>query len=443
MVRALFMISVNTKFPTDSHGWAELLPERRARQALSGSHRVPWVVVGAGLTGLACARRLGELHPDQEILLLDARQVGQGASGRNSGFAVATSQFPGGVVLKQIENYRRVNRINREGLDLLSAQVSRNAIDCQWCEQGIYHTAADRLAMKEYEHFLHYLETLEIDHRVLDKTALHDRLGTDLYQVGIHVTGGALLQPAALVRGLADTLPANVRLHEQSPALKIEDGKPLTLHLATGEVKTDKLILAMNYEAPTLGFLRRYIIGSTLSGSFTRVLSKQELASLGSLSEWGVISLHAGGATLRLTRDHRLCIRNTAEYHGAMLLSDKKLAQRQPIHRAAFDKRFPQLAQVAFEFSWSGVEGISRNGTNFFGRQRDNIYLAGGYNGSGISRGTAFGTAIADYASGETSRAVSDCLASIPGAWIPPWPLLDIGAFFTVHSRFRGVGLDR
>ncbi|MFA9419904.1 MAG: NAD(P)/FAD-dependent oxidoreductase [Gammaproteobacteria bacterium] len=401
------------------------------------------MVIGAGLTGLASARRLGELHPDEEILLLDARLVGQGASGRNSGFAVATSQFPGGVVPDQVENYRRVNRINQAGLDLLRAQVAENAIDCQWCEQGIYHTAADRMATEEYKHFIRYLETLEINHTPLDKIGLHDRLGTGLYRAGVHVAGGALLQPAALVRGLAHTLPANVRLHEQSPVLKIEDGKPLTLQLAAGEVKTDKLILAMNYEASTLGFLRPYLVGSTLSGSFTRVLSSEELASLGSETEWGVISLHGGGATLRLTRDHRLCIRNTAEYHGSKLLSDKKLARRQAIHREGFDKRFPQFAQVPFEYSWSGVEGISRNGTNFFGRQRNNIYFAGGYNGSGVSRGTAFGTAIADYASGETSQAISDCLASAPAAWMPPGPLLDIGAFFTVRARFRGVGLDR
>ena len=299
------------------------------------------------------------------------------------------------------------------------------------------------MAIKEHNHFLRYLETLGIEHTPLDRTALNERLGTSLYQVGIHVAGGALLQPAALVYGLADTLPANVKLFEQSPVLKIEDGKPLTLQLAAGEVKTDNLILAMNYEVSTLGFLRPYLTGSTLSGSFTRVLSKPELASLGSQTEWGVISLHGGGATLRLTRDHRLCIRNTAEYHGSKLLSDQELAHRQAIHRSAFDKRFPQLAQVPFEYSWSGVEGISRNSTNFFGRQRDNIYLAGGFNGSGISRGTAFGTAIADYASGETSQTVNDCLASAPGAWMPPRPFLDIGAYFKVYTRFRGVGLDR
>jgi glycine/D-amino acid oxidase-like deaminating enzyme len=437
------MTITENKFPTDKHGWAELLPERQACRPLNGAHRVPWVVVGAGLTGLASARRLAELHPDQKILLLDARRVGQGASGRNSGFVVATSQFSGGVVPSQIGNCRRINRINQTGLDLLSAQVSGNDIDCQWCRQGFYHTAADCSAISEYQHFLQYLDTLEVDHQLLDKTVLHERLGTDLYQVGIHIADGALVQPAALVCGLADTLPANVRLHEESPVLKIEDGKPMTLRLATGEVKTDKLILATNYESATLGFLRPYLTGSTLAGSFTRILTKQELASLGSLDEWGAISLHSGGATLRLTRDHRLSIRNTAEYHGSTLLSDRELASRRAIHRAAFDKRFPQLAQVPFEFSWSGVEGISRNGTNFFGRQRENIYLAGGYNGSGVSRGTAFGAAIADYASGEDSQTVSDCLESRPGARMPPRPFLDIGAFFTVRSRFRGVGLDR
>jgi len=437
-------MSLNSSdFPTDLHGWAELLPERSVRLPLRGKHRHDWVVVGAGLTGLACARRLAELHPDQQILLLDARQVAQGASGRNSGFVVASSQFSGRPEQGQIEHYRRINRINQAGLGLLDKLVINNSIECQWRRDGFYHTAADHRALREHGYYLRYLDMLQAEHQPLDKTALQELLGTSHYQAGVHIADGALVQPAALVRGLADSLPGNVSLHEQSPVLQIEQGKQVTLHLADAEVKADNVILATNYEAPALGFLGSYIVGSTLAGSFTRKLSPQELESLGSLDEWGAISLHSGGATLRLTRDHRISIRNTAEYHGSRLLSDTELSRRQAMHRVAFDKRFPQLAQVEFEYAWSGVEGISRNGTNFFGRQRENIYLAGGYNGSGVSRGTAFGTAIADYASGETSQTVSDCLASVPGSRIPPRPLLDVAAFFTVRSRFRGVGLDR
>jgi glycine/D-amino acid oxidase-like deaminating enzyme len=435
--------SSDSGFATDPHGWAELLPDRPGRQPLSGNHRVPWAVVGAGVTGLACARRLAELHRDEEILLLEARLVGQGASGRNSGFAVAVSQFHGGFEAGQAGNFRRINRLNQAGLDLLRTQVSDHAIDCQWQESGFHHTAADQTSARECRNFLHYLEALEIPHTPLDPGDLRVRLGTDLYQSGVHVPQGALLQPAALVRGLADSLPENVTLAEQSPVLGIGNGAPLVLRLADGEVRADNLVLATNYEAGKLGYLRRYLTGTTLSGSFTRTLSDDERASLGNLAEWGVLSLHAGGATVRLTADGRICLRNTAEYHGSALLSDQKLAQRQAIHRAGFEKRFPQLAHVPFEFAWSGVEGISRNGTNFFGRQRDNIYLAGGFNGSGVSRGTAFGTALADYASGGQSPLIDDCLASAPGSWFPPRPFLDIGAFFTVRSRFKGIGLDR
>jgi glycine/D-amino acid oxidase-like deaminating enzyme len=437
------MTKTNNTFMTDSHGWSELLPPRHPRSRLPANRRVAWAVIGAGLTGLACARRLAALHPDQEILLLDARCVGQGASGRNSGFAVATSQFNGEFDKNQLDNYRRVNRINAAGLELLNTQVVAHGIDCQWQREGFIHTAVDQMAMREYEYFRRYLEALEIKHRLLDAGDLEQRLGSGFYRAGIQIGDGALLQPAALVRGLADSLPDNVQLHEQSAVREIVDGGQVKLRLGGVDVIADKIVVATNYEAPRLGLLRRYLIGSTLAGSFTRVLSEVERASLGDLTEWGALSLHGGGATVRLTRDRRIKIRNTAEYHGGRLLSDGELAQRQATHRAAFEKRFPQLAHVSFEFAWSGVEGISRNGTNFFGRQRNNIYYAGGYNGSGVSRGTAFGTAIADYASGADTQTVSDCLASAPGAWIPPRPLLDIGAFFKVRSRFRDVGLDR
>jgi len=126
----------NYHFATDQHGWAELLPERKPSAPLQGRHRVAWAVIGAGLTGLAAARQLATLHPGEEILLLDARCVGQGASGRNSGFVVATSQFNGGFDTSQLDNYRRVNRINRAGLDLLDAQVGANEIECQWRREG-------------------------------------------------------------------------------------------------------------------------------------------------------------------------------------------------------------------------------------------------------------------------------------------------------------------
>ena len=430
-------------FPTDRHGWSELLPARQACSSIEGNVRVPWVVVGAGLTGLSSAQRLAELHPNDEIILLDARLVGQGASGRNSGFAVGVSHFPGKFHSDQTVNFARINRINQAGLGILDQNINTLAIDCQWDNSGFHHGAADTASVNEQKNFITYLNAMEVEHSSLDQQTMHARFGTKLYQAGVHVNQGALVQPAALVRGLADGLPSNVKLVENCPVLKLNPGNTLRLQISNGEITTDKLIMATNYEAPKLGFLRRRLIGSTLSGSFTRVLTEQELASLGSHKDWGIISLHGGGATLRLTKDGRICLRNTAEYSGGGLLSTETLKARQSIHRSSFEKRFPQLAHVPFEYAWSGVEGISGNGTNFFGQQHKNIYLAGGYNGSGVSRGTAFGHTLAEYASGGQSGLINDCLSSVAATWLPPRPFLDVGAMLKISARFRGVGLDR
>lgn len=254
----------------------------------------------------------------------------------------------------------------------------------------------------------------------LDQDELYARLGSSIYKRGFHVHQGALVQPAALVRGLAANLPQNVSLFESSAVQQLKYNDSITAQLATGEIVTDILILATNYEAPKLGQLNHRILGSTLSCSFTRVLNANELQSLGSKRQWGVLSLHGGGATVRLTADGRICLRNTAEYFGANLLSDRQLHKRQSIHREAFEMRFPQLRHVPFEYGWSGVEGISRNGTNFFGQQRKNVFLAGGYNGSGVSRGTAFGSAFAEFANNGQSELITDCLNSKLATWLPP-----------------------
>lgn len=80
----------NTSTPADDNGcgWFHLSPPRQPRAAHQGRSEARWVVLGAGFTGLAAARQLALHHPDDEVILVDAQEVGFGASGRNSGFAI-------------------------------------------------------------------------------------------------------------------------------------------------------------------------------------------------------------------------------------------------------------------------------------------------------------------------------------------------------------------
>ena len=430
-------------FDHETRGWVDLIPSRVPRPKLTSQVDTKWLVIGAGFTGLSCSRRLAELNPNEKIVLLEAREVGQSASGRNSGYAVAHSHFPGVYQKDQLIQYERVDRINQAGLDSLKSIIDKHHINCDFKESGIYHMAADKNSSEECDYFVDYLKKRQIDHLPLLQDQIKLELGTSWYRKGVKVNNGALVQPAKLVFGLADSLPANVELYENSPVLGIEYGKINTLKLQDLTIKAENVIMACNYESLAKGQQKQRVVGVTLSGSITRILTQDEVNMLGSESSWGVLSLHSGGATVRLTEDKRISIRNTAEYNGHRLLNDQQLKQRQKIHRLAFDNRFPELSHVTFEHLYSGVEGITANKTNIFKKLSNNLYFAGCYNGSGITKGTAFGIGIADYACDIDSELLSDCLSIQKARWLPPSPVLDLGAWYVTRQRFKGVGRDR
>ena len=437
------MGQANPIFDNETLGWVDLIPPRQSRPKISSDLEAKWLVIGAGFTGLSCARRLAEINPKDKIILLDARELGQNASGRNSGYAVAHSHFSGAYKESDLEKYQRVDRINQVGLNSLRTLVKDNTINCDWIDSGIYHTAADSSSEIECDHFINYLKKREIKHTPLSNEEVYNHLGTSWYKKGVKVDNGALMQPAKLVFGLAENLPGNVELYENTPVLNLILGKTNKVIVPDATITADKVIMACNYENFEGAKPKQRLVGVTLSGSITRVLTNEEFATLGSQSSWGVLSLHSGGATIRLTDDKRIAIRNTAEYNNHRLLTKKQLIKRQQIHRQAFDNRFPQLSHVPFEHLYSGVEGVSANKTNIFEKFSDNLYYAGCFNGSGITKGTAFGIGIAEYACGKNSSIVKDCLALEKAKWLPPKPLLDLGAWFTTKQRFKGVGRDR
>lgn len=433
----------NAIFDHETRGWVDLIPSRKPQAKLTTNLEAKWLVIGAGFTGLSCARRLAELNSNDQIVLLDAREIGQNASGRNSGFAVAYSHFSGAYKESQLSQYQRVDRINQVGLNSLRSLVAENNIACDFKDTGIYHTAADNNSSKKCDDFIDYLEKREINHTPLSQEQLQKHLGTKWYQKGVKVENGALVQPAKLVFGLADTLPSNVTLYENTPVLKMTVDKTNKLVVPNATIAAEKVIMACNYESLAHGQSKQRAVGVTLSGSITRVLTKDELRGLGNQSSWGVLSLHSGGATVRLSSDGRISIRNTAEYNNQSLLTNQQLLKRQEIHRKAFNNRFPQLSHVSFEHCYSGVEGVSVNKTNIFNKLSKSLYFAGCYNGSGITKGTAFGMGIAEYVCQHESALVSDCLAIAKANWLPPRPLLDVGAWFVTKQRFKGVGKDR
>ena len=72
-------------------GWINQIDKRVNIKNINSNFNCDWLIVGAGYTGLSAARKLGQLFPNQSVIIVDAQKAGEGASGRNSGYLVDTT----------------------------------------------------------------------------------------------------------------------------------------------------------------------------------------------------------------------------------------------------------------------------------------------------------------------------------------------------------------
>jgi glycine/D-amino acid oxidase-like deaminating enzyme len=138
----------------------------------------------------------------------------------------------------------------------------------------------------------------------------------------------------------------------------------------------------------------------------TRPLSDKEFENIGRPKEWGLLPVRPMGATIRMTKNRRILIRNTAEVLNPSQMTKLELEKRAKIQKIGIKKRFPQLPDNIIESTWSGIVSRTRNSSQIFEKIDDNVFVAGCYNGSGIGVGTLFGEQIAIKASGETSKEI-------------------------------------
>jgi len=69
-------------------GWNAILPKPAPPRILNENITADWLVIGGGFAGLAAARRLSQLQPQDHTVLLEAIRIGDGPAGRSSGFMI-------------------------------------------------------------------------------------------------------------------------------------------------------------------------------------------------------------------------------------------------------------------------------------------------------------------------------------------------------------------
>jgi glycine/D-amino acid oxidase-like deaminating enzyme len=412
----------------DYCSWINNLDKRTNIQVLLKDLECEWLIIGAGYTGLSAARKLAEIYPNKTITLIDAQLAGEGASSRNSGYLVDTTLNDGFTSDRDLENYKKKTDIYKLGIKTVKKFIQEYQVDCDFNECGKYYASSKIDDQKTLENFSKILSKLNFENHLLFKDDLKKQLGTNFYNVGLYTKGGILLNPGKLVRAMINALPNNVNLLENSFLInwKINNGK-IICEFEKGTIKSKKIIFATNGFLKSLGIKKNYNFPLTLTASMTRALTNKEYSDIGSPKEWGVLPVRPMGATVRMTKDKRIMIRNTAEVSNPFKMSKMELDKRAAIQKIGIKKRFPQLPSDIIESTWSGVVSRSRNSSQIFEKLEDNVFVAGCYNGSGIGVGTLFGEQIAIKAANETSEEIKIIEKKKKPTWLPPTFFLDIG----------------
>lgn len=406
--------------PEQASGWSAILPDRVPAPPLSGAHSADCVVVGAGVTGLAAARRLGELNPEARIVLIEGCQIGHGASARNSGFIIDTPHLS--EKLSEDEN-RSISRLVVAGLEELKAQVDRHGIDCEWSPRGHLTACVDPAHEKNLHETVRTLKASGEDYRWYDKDALSKVVGTRHYHAAVLTPRTVLVNPAALCRGLADTLPPNVELFEDTQVTGVRGGSPARVDCAGGSVVAKSVLLTTNAFITRLGYLRRDVFPLIECASLSRELTAEELAGMGGQRDWGI----TGHATLRKTLSRRILVRHGTFYSGDYRLRPSMKRRLQTAHLAGLRKRFPGLGKLRFDHTWAGVFCMTRNWASFFGRLDEGVFGALGYCGVGMARGTISGRLLAEIVTGAESELIEHVKRVSGPRRLPPEPVLGLG----------------
>jgi len=423
----------------NSCGWINDLDKRSNIKILDKDKFCDWLIIGAGYTGLSAARKLSELHPNQKIIIVDAQLAGEGASGRNSGYLVDTTLNDGFTSNKELSNYKNKTDIYKLGIDAVKKFIKEHQVDCDWNESGKYFASSNIKDKKVLINFGNTLDKLGFEYSLLNKNELNKKLGTKFYNHALYTKGGVLLHPGKLVRAMIDTLPNNIELYEKSQLLEWKKKSDVILcKFQNNNVIAKKIIFCTNGFLKSLGIKVNYNFPLTLTASMTRSLTDRELKSMGEPKEWGVLPIRPMGATIRMTKDKRILIRNTAEVYNPFEMSDYELKKRSLKQKIGIKKRFPTLPDSIIKSSWSGVVSRTRNSSQVFEKIDKNVFVAGCYNGSGIGVGTLFGEQIAIKASDENSKEINVIEKRNKPTWLPSQPFLNFGIKTRLfYERFK------
>lgn len=406
--------------------WLQQLGDITPRASLQSSMQVDVAIVGGGLTGLWTGRYLAALDPTLRIAVFERDYVGFGASGRNGGWVSSLFPVPASKV-ERIYGAQLADELWRalgETVDEIAQQVDQLHIACDFTKAGTLVLARDRVQWQR------------LRGEVKDVTTLLDARGTDRFLRARHVIGAAhepqcaTVQPARLVRGLADRLEEfGVRIYEGTNVSSIGDHALV----ANGHtVQAGAVVLATESYTAQFADWHRLVLPLYSMMVVTAPLSDAQYEAIGS-PQLGLSFADERNLVIygQITADRRIAFggRGAPYGYGSVITPapDRGRGMRRRLEQTLLEL-LPGLGGIEFSAFWGGTLGVTRD---WFPRidvdESAGVTKVYGYAGDGVAMTNLMGRLVAQgLVSPQKLPAMHAIFRRVPRVWEPE-PLRYLG----------------
>lgn len=371
--------------------WSNTAVRTREYSALSGEVTTDLCVIGGGFTGLSTAIHAAEGGLD--VAVLEAREPGWGASGRNGGQVIPGLKYDPEELIARFGPTvgERLVECAGNAPKLLFDLVRKYEMDCDAIHSGWLQPSHADVGNQTIRRRADQWQRYGVDVRILGKSDTAELLGSNHYTMASLDPRGGSIQPLSYARELArvaSTLGAHV--FGDSPALDMSrDGDAYIVSTANGKVRTGSIVFATNAYTDT--------IWPGLSKTVIPVHSFQ--VATAPLPSHVVETIfpqdHCASDTRRLLWYFR------KDRTGRLLMGGRGFPIEHPrktdtqVLQQALREVYPQIGDIEFEYHWGGQVGMTADHLPHLHQLDRNIFAGLGFNGRGVAMGTTMGKVLA------------------------------------------------
>ncbi len=373
------------------------------------------VVVGGGFSGINTALELAE-KGITNIVVLEARYLGYGGTGRNGGQVMAGIGHDIDLVKKHVgpEGLEVLFKIANLGAGIIKSRVAQYNIDADFRHGYGYMGFNKRQEKTLYQWYKEFKE-IDPDSQIdfVTGSDVRTMVGSDAYWCGIRHMGGGHVHSLNLLLGEAKALTGyGARIYENSPVIDVSYGDRITVRTAAGSVRAQKLLWACN---GFLDGLEPEIYGKTINTYAFQIATEPLPEDL----ILRISPIRGAYSDIRPVIDYyRVTNENRLLFGSATHFMEYIPADLTAWNRALMLKIFPYLKDVKIDMAWGGPLCCSANLFPQIGtlHNRPNVFYVQGYSGFGVTPSHIVCKVLAEGMSEGSAR--YDLMKSIPHVWV-------------------------